>query len=100
MAKKVTEKTRTGRFVGQTESTGSLQKRDGRSGRFLERKSIPGDFKGVAKELDGRGLPTPSQAKGIKPGSEENKAEVRPIVERLLAESIKRRRSLYKALAK
>ena len=33
---------------------GDWQKRDERTGQFMERKSTPGPFKGVAKEPDGR----------------------------------------------
>ncbi|PVM93328.1 hypothetical protein [Caulobacter endophyticus] len=35
-------------------SNGDWQKRDERSGRFMERKSSEGAFKGVAREPDGR----------------------------------------------
>jgi hypothetical protein len=33
---------------------GDWQKRDEQTGQFMERKSSPGPFKGVAKEPDGR----------------------------------------------
>lgn len=43
----------TGRTQFQHEG-GDWQKRDERTGQFLERKSSDGPFKGVAKEPDGR----------------------------------------------
>ncbi|WP_197019790.1 hypothetical protein [Brevundimonas sp. EAKA] len=42
---------------GPTQSqqpNGDWQKRDEGNGQFMERKSSPGPFKGVAKEPDGR----------------------------------------------
>lgn len=36
------------------QANGDWQKRDERSGRFMERKSSEGPFKGVAREPDGR----------------------------------------------
>lgn len=43
----------TGRTQFQREN-GEWQKRNERTGEFMERKSSPGPFKGVAKEPDGR----------------------------------------------
>lgn len=48
---------RTGAVTARTQverKGGSFQKRDERTGEFMEGKSTPGPFKGVAKEPDGR----------------------------------------------
>lgn len=48
---------RQGAVTGRTQfqhANGDWQKRDERGGQFMERKSSPGPFKGVAKEPDGR----------------------------------------------
>lgn len=48
---------RRGSVTGRTQfqqPNGDYQKRNERSGEFMERKSSPGPFKGVAKEPDGR----------------------------------------------
>jgi len=48
---------RNGAVTGRTQvrqSNGDWQKRDERTGEFMERKSGPDPFKGVAKEPDGR----------------------------------------------
>lgn len=48
---------RIGAVRGRTQfqqENGDWQKRDEGSGRFMERKSSDGPFKGVAKEPDGR----------------------------------------------
>jgi hypothetical protein len=51
---------RRGAVTGRTQfrhENGDWQKRDERTGQFMERKSSPGPFKGVAKEPDGRDTP-------------------------------------------
>lgn len=48
---------RRGAVTGRTQfrhESGDWQKRDERTGQFMERKSSDGPFKGVAKEPDGR----------------------------------------------
>jgi hypothetical protein len=48
---------RRGSVTGRTQfqhENGDWQKRDERSGQFMERKQSEGPFKGVAKEPDGR----------------------------------------------
>ncbi len=57
MAKNTGDGYRRGAVTGRTQfqhDDGSWQKRDERSGQFMERKSSEGPFKGVAKEPDGR----------------------------------------------
>lgn len=58
MAKKNTKKGfRRGAVTARTQfqhGNGEWQKRDERTGEFMERKSSPGPFKGVAKEPDAR----------------------------------------------
>ncbi|MCZ8195631.1 MAG: hypothetical protein O9253_01025 [Aquidulcibacter sp.] len=57
MAKNTGGGYRHGAITGRTQfqrTDGMFQKRDERSGRFLEVKQSPGKFKGVAKEPDGR----------------------------------------------
>jgi hypothetical protein len=52
--------TRKGAVTARTQfrhDNGDWQKRDERSGHFMERKSTSGPFKGVAKEPDGRDTP-------------------------------------------
>lgn len=51
---------RQGAVTGRTQvqhSNGDWQKRNERTGEFMERKSSSGPFKGVAKEPDGRDTP-------------------------------------------
>lgn len=48
---------RKGAVRGRTQfqhENGDWQKRDENTGEFMERKSTPGPFKGVAREPDGR----------------------------------------------
>lgn len=57
MAKNSGNDYRIGAVKGRTQfqhPNGDWQKRDEGSGRFMERKSSDGPFKGVAKEPDGR----------------------------------------------
>lgn len=57
MAKNTGNDFRRGAVTARTQfqhSNGDWQKRDERSGQFMERKSSDGPFKGVAKEPDGR----------------------------------------------
>lgn len=57
MAKNTGNDFRRGAVTGRTQfqhENGDWQKRDERSGQFMERKSSEGPFKGVAKEPDGR----------------------------------------------
>lgn len=57
MAKNTGDNYRQGAVTGRTQTrqpNGDWQKRDERSGQFMERKSSDGPFKGVAKEPDGR----------------------------------------------
>ena len=57
MAKNTGNDFRRGAVTARTQfqhADGSWQKRDERSGQFMERKSSEGPFKGVAKEPDGR----------------------------------------------
>ncbi|WP_235524338.1 DNA-binding protein [Caulobacter sp. Root655] len=57
MAKNTGNDFRRGAVTGRTQfqqPNGDWQKRDERSGQFMERKSSEGPFKGVAKEPDGR----------------------------------------------
>lgn len=57
MAKNTGKGSRHGAVTGRTQfqhANGDWQKRDERTGEFMERKSSPGPFKGVAKEPDGR----------------------------------------------
>jgi hypothetical protein len=60
MAKNTGKEFRKGAVTGRTQfqhKDGDYQKRDERSGQFMERKSSKGPFKGVAKEPDGRDTP-------------------------------------------
>ncbi|MBO9561012.1 MAG: hypothetical protein J7515_20805 [Caulobacter sp.] len=57
MAKNTGNDFRRGAVTGRTQfqhENGDWQKRDERTGHFMERKASPGPFKGVAKEPDGR----------------------------------------------
>lgn len=57
MAKNTGNDFRRGAVTGRTQfqqSNGDWQKRNEGNGQFMERKSSPGPFKGVAKEPDGR----------------------------------------------
>ena len=57
MAKNTGDGFRRGAVTGRTQfqqKNGDWQKRDERTGQFMERKSSEGPFKGVAKEPDGR----------------------------------------------
>ncbi|MHB1103448.1 MAG: hypothetical protein ACYC0C_11895 [Devosia sp.] len=57
MAKNTGNDYRKGAVTARTQfqqPNGDYQKRDERSGQFMERKQSPGPFKGVAKEPDGR----------------------------------------------
>jgi len=57
MAKNTGNDFRRGAVTARTQfqhENGDWQKRDERSGQFMERKSSEGPFKGVAKEPDGR----------------------------------------------
>lgn len=57
MAKNTGDGYRRGAVTGRTQfqhDNGDWQKRDERTGQFMERKSSDGPFKGVAKEPDGR----------------------------------------------
>jgi hypothetical protein len=57
MAKNTGDGYRRGAVTGRTQfqhTNGDYQKRDERSGQFMERKQSDGPFKGVAKEPDGR----------------------------------------------
>ncbi|HBY43913.1 MAG TPA: hypothetical protein DEH03_09535 [Brevundimonas sp.] len=57
MGKNTGEGYRKGAVRGRTQfqhENGDWQKRDESNGQFMERKSSPGPFKGVAKEPDGR----------------------------------------------
>ncbi len=57
MAKNTGKDFRRGAVTARTQfqqPDGSWQKRDERTGQFMERKSSDGPFKGVAKEPDGR----------------------------------------------
>ncbi len=57
MAKNTGSGFRRGSVTGRTQferPDGHFQKRDERSGKFMEVKSSSGRFKGVAKEPDGR----------------------------------------------
>jgi hypothetical protein len=57
MAKNTGDDYRRGAVTGRTQfqhENGDWQKRDERTGHFMERKSTEGPFKGVAKEPDGR----------------------------------------------
>ena len=60
MAKNTGDGYRKGSVTGRTQfqhEDGQWQKRDERTGQFMERKSTEGPFKGVAKEPDGRDTP-------------------------------------------
>ncbi|MEN5228631.1 hypothetical protein [Brevundimonas naejangsanensis] len=57
MGKNTGEGYRKGAVRGRTQfqhQNGDWQKRDEHTGEFMERKSTPGPFKGVAREPDGR----------------------------------------------
>jgi hypothetical protein len=57
MAKNTGSGYRSGAVTGRTQfqqPNGDWQKRNEVGGQFMERKSSPGPFKGVAKEPDGR----------------------------------------------
>ncbi len=57
MAKNTGNDFRRGAVTGRTQFVrpdGNYQKRNERSGEFMEVKQSPGPFKGVAKEPDGR----------------------------------------------
>ncbi len=57
MARNTGKSHRQGAVTGRTQvrqPNGDWQKRNERSGEFMERKSSPGPFKGVAKEPDRR----------------------------------------------
>ena len=57
MAKNTGQGHRNGAVTGRTQfqrPDGLYQKRDERSGAFMEVKQTPGKFKGVAREPDGR----------------------------------------------
>lgn len=57
MAKNRGDGFRRGAVTGRTQfqhENGDWQKRDERTGHFMERKSSDGPFKGVAREPDGR----------------------------------------------
>ena len=57
MAKNTNDGFRRGAVTGRTQferPDGLFQKRDERSGQFMEVKQSPGKFKGVAREPDGR----------------------------------------------
>ena len=60
MAKNTGDGFRRGSVTGRTQfkgSDGNWIKRDEGTGRFMDRKSTPGPYKGVAKEPDGRDTP-------------------------------------------
>ena len=60
MGKNTGDGYRQGAVKGRTQfqhGNGDWQKRDERSGHFMERKSSDGPFKGVAKEPDRRDTP-------------------------------------------
>lgn len=131
MATNSDNKHRRGAVIGHTQAkqtSGKWQKRNEQTGEFIERKSSPGPFKGVAKGstisatdaknrfgelLDmARREPISVQKNGrtvgvmISPEQYEKfveasaGAKVRPVVDEMLERSIQRRRSLYEALAK
>jgi hypothetical protein len=57
MGKNTGDSYRRGAVTGRTQfqhANGDWQKRDERSGQFMEHKESSGPFKGVAKEPDGR----------------------------------------------
>lgn len=57
MGKNTGDGFRKGAVTGRTQfqhENGDWQKRDERTGQFMERKQSEGPFKGVAKEPDGR----------------------------------------------
>ncbi|MCA0255597.1 MAG: hypothetical protein LCH47_03235 [Proteobacteria bacterium] len=60
MGKNTGDGYRKGAVTGRTQferQDGHYQKRDERTGEFMEVKQSPGPFKGVAKEPDGRDTP-------------------------------------------
>jgi len=60
MANNTGNDTRRGAVTGRTQfqhENGDWQKRNERTGEWMERKASPGPFKGVAKEPDGRDTP-------------------------------------------
>jgi hypothetical protein len=60
MAKNTGDGYRQGSATGRTQfqrNDGLFQKRDERTGAFMEVKQTPGKFKGIAKEPDGRDSP-------------------------------------------
>jgi hypothetical protein len=60
MAKNTGDGYRQGSVTGRTQfqrNDGLFQKRDERTGAFMEVKQTPGKFKGIAKEPDGRDSP-------------------------------------------
>ncbi len=60
MATNTGKGTRTGAVTGRTQfkrGDGTHQKRNERTGAFMEVKQSPGKFKGVAMEPDGRDTP-------------------------------------------
>lgn len=60
MAKNTGDGYRRGAVIGRTQfqrADGNFQKRDERSGQFMEVKSGGKPFKGIAKEPDGRDTP-------------------------------------------
>lgn len=60
MAKNTGSNFRRGAVTARTQyqrQNGNWQKRDERTGHFMEVKQSPGPFKGVAKEPDGRDTP-------------------------------------------
>tara|TARA_R100000687_G_C6367843_1_gene126506 strand:- start:202 stop:450 length:249 start_codon:yes stop_codon:yes gene_type:complete len=60
MAKNTGDGYRRGAVTGRTQfqhENGNWQKRDERTGQFMDRKQSDGPFKGVAKEPDGRDTP-------------------------------------------
>ena len=60
MAQNTGENYRKGAVKARTQfehEDGNGQKRDERSGQFMERKQSPGPFKGIAREPDGRDTP-------------------------------------------
>lgn len=57
MARNTGNDYRKGAVTGRTQferPDGQFQKRDERTGKFMEVKQSPGPFKGIAKEPDGR----------------------------------------------
>lgn len=60
MAKNTGNDFRRGSVTARTQfqhANGDWQKRDERTGHFMERKASEGSFKGVAREPDGRDTP-------------------------------------------